>query len=144
MVDDGFGQQIHKQQEDEHREPDHHADHVAHHADKLVTHGAHVVGRSVAGKVACVKVELLVAHVAVKVGSVVAEQLVKVVDAHVDIHVRLGAPGGVLARVLQRIVLALILVVERDLLPLAPAKLVEQAAAKDDASVAHIEVLPVA
>ena len=87
MVDHGLGQQVHKQQEDEHREPDHHADHVAHHADKLVAHGAHVVGRGVAGKVTRVEVELLVAHVTVKVGGVVAEQLVKVVEAHVDIHV---------------------------------------------------------
>ena len=144
MVDNGLGQQVHKQQEDKHREPDHHADHVAHHANELVTHGAHVVGRGVAGKVSRVEVEFLVAHVAVEVGGVVAEQLVKVVDAHVDIHVRLGAPGGVLTRVLQGIILALVLVAERDLLPLAPAKLVEQAAAKDDAPVAHIEVLPVA
>ena len=144
MVDDSLGQQIHKQQEDEHREPNHHADHVAHHANKLVAHGAHVVGCGVAGKVACVKVELLVAHVTVKVGSVVAEQLVKVVDAHVDIHVRLGAPGAVLALVLRGIVLALVLVVERNLLPLAPAKLVEQAAAKDDTPVPDIQPLPVA
>ena len=144
MVDDGLGQQVHKQQEDEHREPNHHADHVAHHADKLVAHGAHVVGRGVAGKVARIEVELLVAHVAVKVGSVVAEQLVKVVDAHVDIHVRLGAPGAVLALVLKGIVLALVLVVERDLLSLAPAKLVEQAAAKDDTPVADVQPFPVA
>ena len=33
---------------------------------------------------------------------------------------------------------------ERDLLSLAPTKLIEQAATKDDATVAHIEVLPVA
>lgn len=40
--------------------------------------------------------------------------------------------------------IALILVVERDLLPLAPAKLIEQAAAKDDAPVADVEVFPIA
>ena len=89
MVDHSLGQQIHKQQEDEHRKPNHHADHFAHHAYKLVTHGTHVVGRGVAGKVTSIEVELLVAHIAVKVGAVVVEQLVKVVDAHIDIHVRL-------------------------------------------------------
>ena len=87
MVDNSLGQQIHKQQEDKHREPDHHADHFAHHADKLVAHGTHVVGRGVAGKVARIEVELLIAHIAVEVGSIVAEQLVKVIDAHIDIHV---------------------------------------------------------
>ena len=144
VVDYRLGQQVHKQQEDKHREPDHHSDHFAHHADELVTHGAHVVGRGVAGKVARIEVELLIAHIAVEVGGIVAEQLVKVVDTHVDIHVRLGAPGAVLARILKGIVLALVLVAERDLLALAPAKLVEQAAAKDNAAVADIEVLPVA
>ena len=89
VVDHRLGQQVHKQQEDKHREPDHHADHFAHHADELVTHGAHVVGRGVTGKVTSIEVELLVAHIAVKVGGVVAEQLVKVIDAHIDIHVRL-------------------------------------------------------
>ena len=89
VVDHSLGQQIHKQQEDEHRKPNHHANHFAHHADELVAHGTHVVGRGVAGKVARVEVELLVAHIAVKIGGVVAEQLVKVVDTHIDIHVRL-------------------------------------------------------
>ena len=93
VVDHSLGQQIHKQQEDKYREANHHADHFAHHADELVAHGAHVVGRGVAGKVMSIEVELLVAHIAVKVRSVVAEQLVKVVDTHIDIHVRLGAPG---------------------------------------------------
>ena len=73
MVDNSLGQQIHKQQEDKHREPDHHSDHFAHHADELITHGAHVVGRGVAGKVTSIEVELLVAHIAVKVGGIVAE-----------------------------------------------------------------------
>ena len=144
MVDHSLGQQVHKQQEDEHRKPNHHADHFAHHADELVAHGAHVVGRGVAGKVARVEVELLVAHIAVKVGRIVAKELVKVVDTHIDIHVRLGAPGTVLARILKGIILALILVAERDLLALAPAKLVEQAAAKDDVSVADVEAFPIA
>ena len=144
VVDHRFGQQVHKQQEDKHREPDHHSDHFAHHADELVTHGAHVVGRGVAGKVTSIEVELLVAHIAVKVGGVVAEQLVKVIDAHIDIHVRLRAPNAVLARVFKGIILALILVVERDLLALTPAKLVEQAAAKDNAPIADVEALPVA
>ena len=144
MVDHSLGQQVHKQQEDEHREPDHHSDHFAHHADELVAHGTHVIGRGVAGKVTSFEVELLVAHIAVKVGGIVAEQLVKVVDAHIDIHVRLGAPGTVLARVLKGIMLALVLVAERDLLTLAPAKLVEQATAKDDAAVADVEVFPIA
>ena len=144
VVDHSLGQQIHKQQEDEHRKPNHHANHFAHHADELVAHGTHVVGRGVAGKVARVEVELLVAHIAVKVGGVVVEQLVKVVDAHIDIHVRLGAPGTVLARVLKGIMLALVLVAERDLLTLAPAKLIEQTAAKDDAPIADVEVFPVA
>ena len=89
MVDHSLSQQVHKQQEDKHREPNHHADHFAHHAYKLVAHGAHVVGRDVTGKVTSIEVELLVAHIAVKVGGVVVEQLVKVVDAHIDIHVRL-------------------------------------------------------
>ena len=89
VVDHSLGQQVHKQQEDKHREPDHHSDHFAHHADELVAHGTHVVGRGVAGKVARIEVELLVAHIAVKVGGIVVEQLVKVVDAHIDIHVRL-------------------------------------------------------
>ena len=40
--------------------------------------------------------------------------------------------------------LALVLVDERDLLALAPAKLVEQAAAKDDAPIANVEVFPIA
>ena len=144
VVDHRFGQQVHKQQEDKHREPDHHSDHFAHHADELVTHGAHVVGRGVAGKVARVEVELLVAHIAVKVGGIVVEQLVKVIDAHIDVHVRPGAPGTVLARVLKGIMLALVLVAERDLLALAPAKLIEQTAAKDDAAIADVEALPVA
>ena len=144
VVDHRFGQQVHKQQEDKHREPDHHSDHFAHHADELVTHGAHVVGRGVAGKVARVEVELLVAHIAVKVGGIVVEQLVKVIDAHIDVHVRLGAPDAVLARVLKGIMLALVLVAERDLLALAPAKLIEQTAAKDDAAIADVEALPVA
>ena len=144
VVDHSLGQQVHKQQEDKHREPDHHADHFAHHADELVAHGAHVVGRGVAGKVTSIEVELLVAHIAVKVGGVVVEQLIKVVDTHIDIHVRLGAPGTVLARVLKGIMLALVLVAERDLLTLAPAKLVEQATAKDDAPIADVEVFPIA
>ena len=144
VVDHSLGQQVHKQQEDEHRKPNHHSDHFAHHADELVAHGAHVVGRGVAGKVTSIEVELLVAHIAVKVGGVVVEQLVKVIDTHIDIHVRLGAPGTVLARVLKGIMLALILVAERDLLALAPAKLVEQATAKDDASVADVQPFPVA
>ena len=144
MVDDGLGQQVHKQQEDKHREPDHHADHFAHHANKLVAHGTHVVGRGVAGKVARIEVELLIAHIAVKVGGIVAEQLVKVIDAHIDIHVRLRAPGTVLARVLKGIMLALVLVAECDLLALAPAKLIEQTAAKDDAPIADVEVFPIA
>ena len=144
MVDHRLGQQVHKQQEDKHREPDHHSDHFAHHADELVAHGPHVVGRGVAGKVTSIEVELLVAHIAVKVGGVVAEQLVKVVDTHIDIHVRLGAPSTVLARVLKGIMLPLVLVDERDLLALAPAKLVEQAAAKDDAPIADVEVFPIA
>ena len=143
VVDHRLGQQVHKQQEDKHREPDHHADHFAHHADELVAHGAHVVGRGVAGKVARVEVELLVAHIAVKVGGIVVEQLVKVIDTHIDIHVRLGAPGIVLARVLKGIMLALVLIAECDLLALAPAKLVEQAAAKDNVSVADVEVFPI-
>jgi hypothetical protein len=144
VVDHSLGQQVHKQQEDEHRKSNHHADHFAHHADELVAHGAHVVGRGVAGKVTSIEVELLVARIAVKVGGVVVEQLVKVVDAHIDIHIRLGAPGTVLARVLKGIMLALVLVAERDLLALAPAELVEQATAKDDASVADVEVFPIA
>ena len=144
VVDHSLGQQVHKQQEDKHREPDHHADHFAHHADELVAHGAHVVGRGVAGKVARVEVELLVAHIAVEVGRIVAKELVKVIDTHIDIHVRLGAPGTVLAHVLKGIILALILVAERDLLTLAPAKLVEQATAKDDASVADVQPFPIA
>ena len=144
VVDHRLGQQVHKQQEDKHREPDHHSDHFAHHADELVAHGPHVVGRGVAGKVTGIEVGLLVAHIAVKVGGVVAEQLVKVVDTHIDIHVRLGAPGTVLARVLKGIMLPLVLVDERDLLALAPAKLVEQAAAKDDAPIANVEVFPIA
>ena len=144
VVDHSLGQQVHKQQEDEHRKPNHHADHFAHHTDELVTHGAHVVGRGVAGKVARVEVELLVAHIAVKVGGVVAEQLVKVVDAHIDIHIRLRAPNAVLAHVLKGIMLALILVMERDLLTLAPAKLIEQTAAKDDAPIADVEAFPIA
>ena len=144
MVDHSLGQQVHKQQEDKHREPDHHADHFAHHADELVTHGAHVVGRGVAGKVTGIEVELLVAHIAVKVGGIVAEQLVKVVDAHIDIHIRLRAPGTVLANVPKGIILALVLVAKLNLLALAPAKLVEQAAAKDDVSVADIQPFPVA
>ena len=89
MVDNGLGQQVHKQQEDKHREPDHHADRFAHHADELVAHGAHVVGRGVAGKVARIEVEFLIARIAVKVGGIVVEQLVKVIDTHIDIHVRL-------------------------------------------------------
>ena len=144
MVDHSLGQQVHKQQKDEHREPDHHADHFAHHADELVAHGTHVVGRGVAGKVTSIEVELLVAHIAVKVGGVVAEQLVKVVDAHIDIHIRLRAPNAVLAHVLKGIILALVLVAKLNLLTLAPAKLVEQATAKDDASVADVEVFPIA
>lgn len=40
--------------------------------------------------------------------------------------------------------LALVLVAERDLLALAPAKLVEQATAKDNAPIANVEVFPVA
>ena len=40
--------------------------------------------------------------------------------------------------------LPLVLVDERDLLALAPAKLVEQAAAKDDAPIANVEVFPIA
>lgn len=40
--------------------------------------------------------------------------------------------------------LPLVLVDERDLLTLAPAKLVEQAAAKDDAPIANVEVFPIA
>jgi len=40
--------------------------------------------------------------------------------------------------------LALVLVAERDLLALAPAKLIEQTAAKDDAPIADVEVFPVA
>ena len=40
--------------------------------------------------------------------------------------------------------LALVLVAERDLLALAPAKLIEQTAAKDDAPIANVEVFPVA
>ena len=144
VVDHSLGQQVHKQQEDEHRKPNHHADHFAHHADELVAHGAHVVGRGVAGKVARVEVELLVAHVAIKVGGVVAEQLVKVVDAHIDIHIRLRAPNAVLAHVLKGIILALVLVAKLNLLTLAPAKLVEQATAKDDASVADVQPFPVA
>ena len=144
VVDHSLGQQVHKQQEDEHRKPNHHSDHFAHHADELVAHGAHVVGRGVAGKVTSIEVELLVAHIAVKVGGVVVEQLIKVVDTHIDIHVRLGAPGTVLARVLKGIILTLVLVAERDLLALAPAKLVEQATAKDDASVADVQPFPVA
>ena len=40
--------------------------------------------------------------------------------------------------------LALVLVAERDLLALAPAKLIEQTAAKDDAPIAHVEVFPIA
>ena len=40
--------------------------------------------------------------------------------------------------------LALVLVAERDLLTLAPAKLIEQTAAKDDAAVADVEIFPVA
>ena len=144
VVDHGLGQQVHKQQEDEHRKPNHHSDHFAHHADELVAHGAHVVGRGVAGKVTSIEVELLVAHIAVKVGGVVVEQLVKVVDTHIDIHVRLGAPGTVLARVLKGIMLALVLVAECDLLALAPAKLIEQTAANDDAPIADVEVFPIA
>ena len=91
-----------------------------------------------------IKVELLIAHIAVKVGRIVVEQLVKVVDTHIDIHVRLGAPGTILARVLKGIMLALVLVAERDLLTLAPAKLIEQTAAKDDAPIADVEVFPIA
>ena len=144
VVDHRFGQQVHKQQEDKHREPDHHSDHFAHHADELVTHGAHVVGRGVAGKVTSIEVELLVAHIAVEVGGVVAEQLIKVINAHIDIHIRLRAPNAVLARALKGIMLALILVAERDLLALAPAKLIEQTAAKDDAPIADVEVFPIA
>ena len=144
VIDHSLGQQVHKQQEDKHRETNHHSDHFAHHTDELVAHGAHVVGRGVAGKVARIEVELLVAHIAVKVGGVVVEQLVKVVDTHIDIHVRLGAPGTVLARVLKGIMLALVLVAERDLLALAPAKLVEQATAKDNAPIADVEVFPIA
>ena len=144
VVDHSLGQQVHKQQEDEHRKPNHHADHFAHHADELVAHGAHVVGRGVAGKVTSIEVELLVAHIAVKVGGVVAEQLVKVVDAHIDIHIRLRAPNAVLAHVLKGIILALVLVAKLNLLTLAPAKLVEQATAKDDASVADVQPFPVA
>ena len=144
VVDHSLGQQVHKQQEDKHREPNHHADHFAHHADELVAHGAHVIGRGVAGKVARIKVELLIAHIAVEVGRIVAKELVKVIDTHIDIHVRLGAPGTVLACILKGIILALILVAERDLLALAPAKLVEQAAAKDDVSVADVEAFPIA
>ena len=144
MIDNGLGQQVHKQQEDKHREPDHHSDHFAHHADELVAHGTHVIGRGVAGKVTSFEVELLVAHIAVKVGGVVVEQLIKVVDTHIDIHVRLGAPGAVLARVLKGIMLTLVLVAERDLLALAPAKLIEQTAAKDDTPVADVEVFPIA
>ena len=100
-VDHSLGQQVHEEKEDEDREADHHPDEVAHHADELVAHGAHVIGRDVAGKVARIKVELLIAHIAVKVGRIVVKQLVKVVDTHIDIHVRLGAPGGLLALVLQ-------------------------------------------
>ena len=144
MVDHSLGQQVHKQQEDEHRKPNHHADHFAHHADELVAHGAHVVGRGIAGKVARVEVELLVAHVAVKVGRIVVKQLVKVFDAHIDIHIRLRAPNAVLAHVLKGIILALVLVAKLNLLTLAPAKLVEQATAKDDASVADVQSFPVA
>ena len=144
MVDHSLGQQVHKQQEDKHRKPDHHADHFAHHADELIAHGAHVVGCGVAGKVTRIEVELLVAHIAVKVGGVVVEQLVKVFDTHIDIHVRLGAPGTILARVLKGIMLTLVLVAERDLLTLAPAKLVEQTVAKDDAPIADVEVFPIA
>ena len=40
--------------------------------------------------------------------------------------------------------LALVLVAERDLLALAPAKLIEQTAAKDDAPIADVEVFPIA
>ena len=40
--------------------------------------------------------------------------------------------------------LALVLVAERDLLTLAPAKLIEQTAAKDDAPVADVQPFPVA
>ena len=144
VVDHRLGQQVHKQQEDKHREPDHHSDHFAHHADELVAHGPHVVGRGVAGKVTRIKVELLIAHISVKVDGVVVEQLVKVVDTHIDIHVRLRAPNVVLARILKGIILALILVAKRDLLTLAPAELVEQAAAKDDTAVADVEVYPIA
>ena len=144
MVDHRLGQQVHKQQEDKHREPDHHSDHFAHHADELVAHGPHVVGRGVAGKVTSIEVELLVAHIAVKVGRIVVKQLVKVFDTHIDIHIRLRAPNAVLAHVLKGIILALVLVAKLNLLTLAPAKLVEQATAKDDASVADVQPFPVA
>ena len=40
--------------------------------------------------------------------------------------------------------LALVLVAERDLLTLAPVKLIEQTAAKDDAPIADVEVFPIA
>ena len=40
--------------------------------------------------------------------------------------------------------LALVLVAEHDLLALAPAKLIEQTAAKDDAPIADVEVFPIA
>ena len=143
-IDHSLGQQVHEEEEDEDGEADHHPDQVAHHADKLVAHGAHVVGRGVAGEVARVEVELLVAYVTVEVRGIVAEELVEVVDAHVDVHVRLGAPGGIVARILEGIVLVLVLVMEADLLSLPPAELVEKAAAKDDAPVANVQALPVA
>ena len=40
--------------------------------------------------------------------------------------------------------LPLVLVAKRDLLTLAPAKLIEQTAAKDDTAVADVEVFPIA
>ena len=86
-VDDRLGEQVDEQQEDEDRKGEEHADHLVHHARELVADGAHVVGRGLARKVERVKLELLVAGVGVEVVGIVAEELVEVVKAHVEVHV---------------------------------------------------------
>ena len=143
-IDDGFGEQIHEQQEDEYCETYHHADHGVHHVYELVAHRTHVIGGCIAGIVARVQGERFIANVSVEVRLVVVEHRVEVVDAHVHIHIRFRTPGVFLTREGKAVGLVFVLVVEVNLLVFIPAELVCKTCAEYDFAIADIKILPIA
>ena len=66
-IDDGFGEQVHEQQEDEYGQAHHHVDHGVHHVYELFAYRAHVIVGGVACVIARIQGERFVANVSVEI-----------------------------------------------------------------------------